>query len=152
MRIDLNCPACGRPVRSHVSPVERTIACDCGWRRAVRSDELEGSAPRVCLACGNEDLWRQKDFPQAAGLAVIAVQIAVSTTFWYLHRPIWTYITLAAFAVLDMLLFALLPDVLVCYRCRTRHRMAAGEPSRHGSFDHERAERYRQERLRAADK
>ncbi len=47
-----------------------------------------------------------------------------------------------------LVLFAVLPDVLVCYRCRARHRTAGGDDRT--TFDLETAERYRQERIRAA--
>jgi hypothetical protein len=113
----------------------------------TQSSDWSGDVPSHCLACGNDDLWRQKDFPQAAGLLAIAVQVVVSTWFWFRREPAWTYATLMTFAVLDMVLFIVMPDVLVCYRCRARHRTSAGR-EQHGSFDHERAERYRQERLK----
>lgn len=147
MRFQFTCPACHQFADNDVGPKSAKVECQCGWNRAVDSSDWIDDAPAHCLACGNEDLWRQKDFPQGIGLAAIAIQIVVSTTFWYLRQPLWTYVTLMFFAVLDMLLFIVMSDVLVCYRCQARHRTSAGR-DQHGSFDHERAERYRQERLR----
>jgi hypothetical protein len=147
MRFQFLCPACQRPVALDVSPSTAKIECPCGWHRDLQAIDWNGGAPSRCLACGNDDLWRQKDFPQAAGLLAIAVQVVVSTWFWFRREPGWTYATLMTFAVLDMVLFIVMPDVLVCYRCRARHRTAAGR-EQHRSFDHERAERYRQERLK----
>lgn len=146
MKLSLTCPNCRRAIQTDVSPESPVLECACGWRHATTPDDWSGEAPARCLVCSNQDLWRQKDFPQRLGLIAIAVQIVVSTFFWYQHRPLLTYLTLMLFAVADMVLFAVMPDVLVCYRCQARHR-APGDTS-HGTFDHETAERYRQERLK----
>ncbi len=150
MRLTFSCPACSRTVASDVTPDSTAVRCSCGWQRVIDAGVWNGSHPRECLACGNSDLWRQKSFPQGLGLAIIAVQIVLTTMFWSWRRPIWTYTTLILFAVLDMVLFAVLPDVLVCYRCRARHGTSGGKDR--STFDLETAERYRQERLRAAEK
>ena len=150
MLLSYCCPACSRTVATNVTPESASVQCSCGWQRAIEPGSWDGQHPQHCLACGNFDLWRQKDFPQRAGLVIIGVQIVLTTMFWSWHRPAWTYATLIAFAVLDMVLFAVLPDVLVCYRCRARHRTSGG--AGRTSFDLETAERYRQERLRAAEK
>jgi hypothetical protein len=150
MRLTFCCPACSRTVATAVTPESPSVGCDCGWRRPLSPQAWDGPHPGQCLACGNADLWRQKDFPQRLGLVVIAVQVVLTTLFWSWRRPVWTYSTLIVFAVLDMILFAILPDVLVCYRCRARHGTSGGDDRT--TFDLETAERYRQERLRAAGK
>lgn len=150
MRLTFQCPACSRTVATKVTPESTSIRCSCGWKRSMEAAAWEGGHPRECLACGNADLWRQKDFPQRLGLIIIAVQVVLTTMFWSWHRPVWTYTTLILFAVLDMVLFIVLPDVLVCYRCRARHGTSGGEDRT--TFDLETAERYRQERLRTAGK
>ena len=51
------------------------------------------------------------------------------------------------FAALDMLLYWVMPDLLVCYRCHARHRMH--RPGGHfEAYNHELGEKYRQDRLR----
>jgi hypothetical protein len=148
MRLTFCCPACGRGVQTDVSPQTSSIGCNCGWNRALQGGDWANGEPAHCLVCDNADLWRQKDLPQRVGLAAIAVQIVVSTFFWFRHEPLWTYGTLMLFAVLDMVLYVVMPDVLVCYRCQARHRTSV-QQGEHGSFDHTLAERYRQERLRS---
>jgi len=150
MRLTFQCPACSRTVATRVSTDSTSVGCACGWQRSIDPGSWNDGHPRQCLACGNADLWRQKDFPQRLGIAIIAVQIVLTTMFWSWRRPVWTYTTLIVFAVLDMVLFAVLPDVLVCYRCRARHGTSGGDDRT--TFDLETAERYRQERLRAAGK
>ncbi|MCA9073571.1 MAG: hypothetical protein KDA93_00960 [Planctomycetaceae bacterium] len=99
-----------------------------------------------CLVCGGRDLWRQKDFPQAIGLSCVAAGAILSLTAWYYYRPILAIGILLTFAALDIILFAVMPDVLVCYRCGARH--SGGDISEHPTFDHQVAERYRQEKMR----
>ena len=71
----------------------------------------------------------------------------LSSIAWSQHMPLTALGTLLVFALADLVLFAVMPDVLVCYRCRTRHS-GVGTVSGHESFNHELAERYRQEQLR----
>lgn len=103
-----------------------------------------------CAVCGNADLWRQKDFPQSLGLALVAAGAILSSIAWYFHWPQTALGLLMAFALADMLVYILMPDVLVCYRCRARHRDLPSSGD-HPAFSHETAERYRQEQLRERD-
>ncbi len=119
----------------------------CDWTRSLEPDELGDSPPSHCLICGNNDLWRQKNFPQVIGLTMVAAGATLSSIAWWYHRPVWALGILMAFAAIDLLLYAFMPDVLVCYRCRSRHSSDA-DLSEHPTFDHETAERYRQEQLR----
>jgi uncharacterized protein YecT (DUF1311 family) len=54
---------------------------------------------------------------------------------------------LMAFALADMVLFSLMSDALVCYRCHARYRGAVIGKD-HPKFDLELNERYRQEAAR----
>ena len=62
-------------------------------------------------------------------------------------RPLLAIGILMAFALTDMLLFMLMRDALVCYRCHARFRQVAID-ARHPKFKLETNERYRQEALR----
>ncbi len=53
----------------------------------MRSGELQ-----FCPLCMTDDLYIQKDFPKALGLAIVLVGFAISTVFWYYEMPIWTYL------------------------------------------------------------
>jgi hypothetical protein len=107
------------------------------------------AAPLCCLVCGCGDLWRQKDFPQRLGLALVGLGAVLSTIAVKLYMPATALGVLLAFALADLLLFAFMPDVLVCYRCAARHRhTTSGE---HPRFNLETAERYRQEVARLTE-
>lgn len=109
--------------------------------------DIAADAPRRCLICSCTDLWRQKDFPPQLGLAIVAAGIVLSTIAVAYMRPITALSILMAFALLDMILFAVMRDALVCYRCQARYRGAV-LTGNHPRFDLEINERYRQEAAR----
>ncbi|MGD9853928.1 MAG: hypothetical protein AB7U20_03165 [Planctomycetaceae bacterium] len=147
MTLRFQCPRCETPQSQEIGPAQHEIRCpNCDWSRAVTAEKIAVASPSCCVVCGTRDLWRQKDFPQSIGLTMVAAGAVFSSIAWYYHRPVWALGILLAFAAVDLLLYAFMPDVLVCYRCRARH--SGGDLSEHPAFDHETAERYRQEQLR----
>lgn len=148
MQLVYACPVCSRQNRVEVSPDAQQLSCPhCDWQRSIAVEEPATAPPRRCLVCGCEDLWRQKDFPPQIGLAIVGLGALLSTIAWADRRPVWALGILMAFALLDLLLYALMKDVLVCYRCGGRHRHTnPGEE--HPRFNLETAERYRQEAKR----
>jgi hypothetical protein len=148
MQILFQCPSCQHSRREVVAADSGAITCEgCRWTRAIRAGDLEGNLPQKCLVCGCDDLWRQKDFPQRLGVAIVALAALVSTIAFALYMPLTALGVLLAAALIDMLLFALMPDVLVCYRCAARYR-DVGIHEDHPRFNLETAERYRQEAAR----
>ncbi len=78
---------------------------------------------------------------------MVGLGIILSTIAWSQHMPATALGILMFFALVDMLLYWFMGDMLVCYRCRARHRkMPIGED--HPNFDLEISERYRQQELR----
>jgi hypothetical protein len=103
----------------------------------------------ACPLCATADLYIQKDFPQGLGLFIVIVGFVISTIFWYLEKPLLTYLVLLASALLDMVLYYRVPDVTICYRCLSQIRGAGSNPgNRFQPFDLAVGERYRQERFR----
>ena len=108
---------------------------------------MNGNSPANCLVCGCTDLWRQKDFDQRLGVAIVGIGILLSTTAVAYMRPGLAMIILMIFGLADWVLYAILPDRLVCYRCHAQYRRIAN-PIETGVFDLEVNERYRQEAIR----
>jgi hypothetical protein len=107
---------------------------------------------KACLLCATGDLYIQKDFPHALGLAIVVVGFVLSTFFWYLYRPAWTLGILLGTAGVDVVLYYLVPDVTICYRCLSQYRGAGtNQCDRYKPFDLAIGERYRQERLRVQE-
>jgi len=151
MWIVFECPAC------HVNSLVEVVAeatdlrCPkCSWQRPIAAENRSGSEPTNCLVCGCEDIWRQKDFPQRVGVLMVAAGALVSTIFWWLMMPAWAIGVLLLFALIDGVLYTLMRDVLVCYRCGSRHRHAPLD-GYHERFNLETHERYRQEAIRLED-
>lgn len=152
MQILYSCPTCAKVNRQEASESSERLACDgCGWMRPVTAAGVHQGQPRHCLVCGCDDLWRQKDFPQKIGVLMVALGAILSTIAITFYYPATALGILLAFALVDLLLYVFMPDVLVCYRCQARHRYTnPGEEF--PRFNLETAERYRQEAARLAEK
>jgi len=130
------------------TPSTKGVRCnDCGWTKPTRDEDIEDETPKRCLICGCDDLWRQKDFSPKVGVTVVAIGIAISTYFYMQMRPELSIGVLMAFALADMIMFAVMKDCLVCYRCHARYRQAP-KIQQVPIFDLEVNERYRQEAIR----
>jgi len=151
MQIVFQCPGCDTTNYRHVNAASHSLDCsDCDWTRIIPEADLKDETPQCCLACSNSDLWRQKDFPQGLGLLMVVAGATLSTIAWWKMEPAIAIGILLVFAAIDMLLYVVMPDVLVCYRCRSRHRKA-NIAEEHPRFNLELHERYRQEEIRLAE-
>jgi hypothetical protein len=116
------------------SEIPGALECaSCGARTPLRRERVTSDGGLGgCLACGHIELFTRKSFPTAAGFAIIAIAAVLAP---------WThYLSLAVAALLDLALYRLIPDVVVCYVCACEHRGFASKP-RHPRFDREIAER-----------
>jgi hypothetical protein len=148
MWIVFECPSChGQNVSEVAAQTEQVRCSSCSWQRPVAVENRAASEPTSCVVCGCEDLWRQKDFPQRLGILMVGTGALVSTIFWWYMMPAWAIGVLLLFALIDGLLYTLMRDVLVCYRCKARHRHTPLD-GRHERFNLETHERYRQEAIR----
>lgn len=151
MQLVYHCPTCQTLQISQLGQEQTVLVCPtCSWQRQLTSEFIEDDKPKRCLACGTEDLWRQKDFPQGLGLVFVVTAAIVSTYFWANVEPLWAIGVLMLMGALDLAVFWLMPDVLVCYRCKARHRRSQIDDE-HPRFNLELAERYRQEAIRLAE-
>jgi hypothetical protein len=107
------------------------------------SDTGENQYLTTCPNCGCRDLFVRKDFPQKLGLGIVAVAavtfLVLAASRRYFH--IGVYVLIAA-AVIDMVLYFLVPRLTVCYKCRGEFRDAPVNPD-HGGFELAVAEKYR---------
>lgn len=150
MHLQFVCPSCQAGNQTEVNASTASLECgDCHWSRAVAADEVAESRPTKCLVCGCQDLWKQKDFPQRLGVMMVATGAILSTIAWAQYRPALALGVLLGFALVDLLLYVFMNDVLVCYRCQARLRKTSPD-FEYPRFDLETAERYRQEAARIA--
>jgi hypothetical protein len=99
----------------------------------------------ACNVCGNAELYCKKDFPHALGMGLLAAACVAFLVTNYLYRQWLAWAILLGSAVIDGLLYLLVGDVVVCYRCGAQHRRFVSD---HKPFELSVAERYRQERIR----
>ncbi len=144
MNIYFACPECEHGGRVG-SPGQTTWQCPrCDHLVQVA---LAEGAIHTCAVCGDHEIYKKKDFPHWLGLTILTVACLASLVPYYLRYPALTWAILIGSALFDGLLYVLVGDVSVCYRCGAEYR---GFPpnSEHKPFDLGTGERYRQERLR----
>lgn len=149
MHIIFQCPVCSKQTVTEPEPQTAAVSCSCGWQRDEGDGDFTNGSVSRCRICGCTDLWRQKDFPPALGLFFVAMGIILSSAAWAWHQPTLALGILMGFALVDLILYTVMGDMLVCYRCRSRHRRGALD-DQHEKFDLEIAERYRQQDLAMA--
>lgn len=151
MQVAFACQRCGASSRAEFSVSESELACArCSARLETPPDAVVAGEVRRCLVCPSSDLFVRKDFPQRLGAAIVVAGFAISCVTWYFHQTLWTFGVLFGTALIDVVLYAVMPDTLVCYRCGTEYRRAAGM-DKHGTFDLATHERYRQQQARLAE-
>lgn len=144
MNVSFACPNCDRPARVEVDKPSDWQCPDCDHR--LHLEAAEPALPR-CSVCGNQELYKKKDFPHWLGMSILvgACLISVITYGWYEKWLTWAI--LIGSAAFDGLLYLWVGDALVCYRCNAHYRgYQAG--AEHKPFDLTTGERYRQERIR----
>jgi hypothetical protein len=67
-----------------------------------------------CAACDHGELYFQKDFNRTTGVALVAVGAVFVPWTWGL--------SLLAVTILDYIVWRVVKDVIVCYRCQAVHR------------------------------
>ena len=150
MNITFACPDCETTSRL---PLEfgREIECpECTWRGAeLKPLSAEGTIDE-CLVCGCHELFIRKNFSQRLGVTIVVIACVASAITWGFHLRFATYGILFAAALLDLVLYFVVGNLLECYRCHAQYRglteLESQEP-----FSLETHERYRQQAIRLAE-
>jgi len=112
---DFHCPSCGKVIPSFV---------DEKARQALEIDH--------CLICNSQELFKQKLFNRNLGVGIVVAGIIVS---FFVAIPL---IPLLVVALIDLILYLVLPFMIVCYACDAEHRGFKVDPQ-FKLFDHLRA-------------
>jgi len=146
MNVTFRCPHCGQVARVELPAAEQEFGCpNC----QVNWPLSQGSEERVsrCLLCHSTELFVRKDFSQPLGVGIVVIGFITSSVFWYWRMPLWTYAMLFGTALIDVILYLTVGNVLECYRCRAQYRAVRGLDD-HQPFDLETHEKHRQQRIR----
>jgi hypothetical protein len=165
MRITYACPACEATVMHDGAESARALVCpQCQATVEVPADAVawigadgERAAAgagrlrlRRCLVCPGTELFARKDFPQRLGVGIVVAGFAASCVTWAWRLLVPTFAILFATALLDVILYLLMPECLTCYRCAARYR-GDGVADDVGGFDLETHEKHRQQRARSRE-
>lgn len=142
------CVKCRRPAAWQGPPGAAAGACE-GCGTAWRAEIPPGPAAR-CPFCRNDEFYREKRVPRRLGLIVVGggALAALALMAWNHFAGMGLLLGLAA---VDLLLFRLLPERAVCYRCGGEVWGLPMNPA-HSPYDLGIAEGYRQAALAAHDK
>lgn len=147
MQVTFRCSHCDATSPATFAPGGEPVACSaCGATFGAAEVDAEGSLRR-CLVCPSAELYVRKDFSQKLGVTIVAVGFVLSSIAWYYRQPMLTYGILFATALIDVVLYATVGDMLQCYRCHAQYRGLEKLDS-HLPFSLETHERYRQEEIR----
>jgi hypothetical protein len=136
------CPRCGEEADCGLDGHGRCTACAADSALDLSASLRNERIVDRCPACAGEQLYVQRDFNQKAGLGIVILGGALAPFTPY-------YSSLFAAAALDAVLYALLPEITVCYRCQAHFRGFRRNP-RHNAFDLHLAEQYEVRRPRAS--
>ncbi len=128
------CAACGGEATSALDGQGRCRSCHAPARLELPPELAETLLIERCPACQGSQLYVQRDFNQRAGLLIVIIGAALAPFTPY-------YASLFVAAAVDALLYALLPEITVCYRCQAHLRGFRRNP-RHQAFDLHVAEQY----------
>jgi len=152
MRITYACPACHATVTHGHVEEENALACtSChavlqlpgGAIAAAPAPAAAALRLQRCLVCPSTELFRRKDFPQRVGVGIVVAGLAASCVAWAMRELVATFAILFGTALLDVVLYFLMPECLTCYRCGARYS-GDGVAESFGGFDLETHEKHRQ--------
>lgn len=149
MNVTFRCPNCHRVAAAELDGAAEIACSACQTKWTLPADAFaEGKVVR-CVICPSDELYLRKDFSQAVGVAIVVFGFVVSSVFWYWRMPMWTYGVLFATALIDVVLYLTVGNLLQCYRCQAQYRGVAGIDT-HQPFDLETHEKHRQQLIRLA--
>lgn len=151
MNITFVCPHCHQAGRVEIAPAASEFACaNCDQRLPIAPQAIDAGRLKRCLVCPSNDLFVRKDFPQRVGVVLVALGLTASCVTWGYHQTNLTFVVLFATAIVDLALYLVVPNALMCYRCGAQYRGTEGLES-HGPFNLETHERHRQQKARLAE-
>lgn len=148
MNVTFRCPHCDNIGGVDFDPTTTAIACpQCQAKWPIPPGAAGGGHLAQCLVCPSTELFVRKDFSQSLGVTIVVVGAVISSVFWYLRMPLWTYGVLFATALIDVVLYLTVGNLLQCYRCQAQYRGVPGLEDRE-PFDLETHEKHRQQKIR----
>ncbi len=115
--IDITCAEC-----THTTPLTFSDS-------ALHKNQVD-----ACPLCGKRDFYVQRDFNQRVGVGIVVIFALIGLVFVWFDRPVYFYVSLGAAALIDLVLYGFLPELTVCYACKSAFRNVNTNPE-HKPFD-----------------
>ncbi len=137
------------PVAAHGegggAPTELT--CEgCGFSLQFFGRSPDPSQPvGRCAVCGKREFYVQKDFNRRLGVALVVISGLLALLVMIVRGHIQGLIVLGLVTVVDAVIFALCPEVTVCYLCHSIYRGYPRDPT-HRPFYQGNEERFKRVR------
>lgn len=148
MNIAFACPKCEETTQADFTPETRELACaHCDFRQVVPEGTVTDDRLHRCLVCQSGELFVRKNFSQTLGVTIIVVGFIASTITWAYYWRFATYGILFGTALLDVILYCVVGNLLECYRCHAQYRDLPGL-EKYEPFNLEVHEKYRQQAIR----
>ena len=148
MNVTFRCPHCDTVGDTDFGPQATEVACPhCHTKWPIPPGAIAGADLQRCVICPSTELFVRKDFSQSLGVAIVVVGGIISSVFWFYRMPLWTYGVLFATALIDVVLYVTVGNLLQCYRCQAQYRGIPGLENRE-PFNLETHEKHRQQRIR----
>jgi hypothetical protein len=151
MNLTFACPQCEQSARTDLPADASELTCShCQTTISIPPRAFVNGELTRCLVCPSRDIYLRKDFPQRLGVLIVVAGFAASSVTWAYSRPIWTFAILFATALVDVVLYLLMPNAVACYHCGAVYRRLP-HSDRYTGFDLETHERHRQQKIRLAE-
>jgi len=140
MYIQFHCPGCEKEVLLPLPVLPNPWKCPgCAgeFQTSPPGRLAEGEPVSRCGLCGGERFYTQRDFSQRLGCLVAGIGAALS--------PFTYGISLLVCLVADLVVYFLVGEATICYRCGAIYRGTTRNP-RHVAFDLHVADMDREER------
>jgi len=108
---DSPCPLCGEVVHLRISD-------------RMRRDNVVDR----CALCDCHKVYVQKDFNRTLGVLIFVAGATVSLVLYGFHLVWQAFAVLLGCALADALLYKLLTDVTICYKCYAQYRQFSPNP------------------------
>jgi hypothetical protein len=119
------CPAkgCLRPVWTALDDESTKSVCThCAHAHQFEPGQVRDGNLLGCPYCSSSELYRQRDFNQTLGCAVMVVAGVASVVVNQITRDWWWLVVLAVGVAIDAVLYKILPDRAGCYVCHAEFR------------------------------
>ncbi len=150
MNVAFRCPHCHEISRTEFAVGTGAISCSHCQQTWPMAGAVQNDKLLRCMVCPSTELFIRKDFSQSLGICIVVAGIILSSIFWAYHKPYWTYAVLFATALIDVVLYFAVGNVLQCYRCQAQYRGIPGLEN-HAGFNLETHEKHRQQKIRLAE-